>query len=146
MPETNQSQSLYDRARKVIPGGVNSPVRAFGAVGGTPRFIAEGQGAYLTDVDGNRYLDYVASWGPLILGHRHPEITAEAEQAVRAGSSFGAPTQWEIDLAEDRKSTRLNSSHVAISYAVFCLKKKNNVTQIILYIFLLVYLDHIHHY
>ncbi|MGI8874451.1 MAG: glutamate-1-semialdehyde 2,1-aminomutase [Egibacteraceae bacterium] len=100
-PSTKASQDLFDRARKVIPGGVNSPVRAFGAVGGTPRFIAGGRGARMTDVDGAVYLDYVCSWGPLILGHAHPELLAAAKAAVDRGSTYGAPTRAEIELAEE---------------------------------------------
>jgi glutamate-1-semialdehyde 2,1-aminomutase len=99
-PET-QSQHLFDRARAVTPGGVNSPVRAFGAVGGTPRFMASGAGAYLTDVDGTRYVDLVCSWGPLILGHAHPAVVEAAEKALRLGTSFGAPSAGEVELAEE---------------------------------------------
>jgi len=95
-----RSAELFRRAVAVIPGGVNSPVRAFGSVGGTPRFIAAGSGAHLVDVDGVRYLDYVGSWGPLILGHAHPEVTAAARAAAERGSSFGAPTEAEVELAE----------------------------------------------
>jgi glutamate-1-semialdehyde 2,1-aminomutase len=95
------SAALFDRARAVTPGGVNSPVRAFGAVGGTPRFMASGAGAYLTDVDGRSYVDLVCSWGPLILGHAHPDVVAAATAAVAAGSSFGAPTAGEVELAEE---------------------------------------------
>lgn len=97
---TRRSQDLFARAKAVIPGGVNSPVRAFGSVGGTPRFMASGSGARLTDADGNSYLDYVCSWGPLIAGHAHPDIVAAATAAVAAGSSFGAPTEAEVRLAE----------------------------------------------
>ena len=96
-----RSAALFDRARAVIPGGVNSPVRAFGAVGGIPRFMASGRGPYLTDVDGNSYVDLVCSWGPLILGHAHPEVVAAATAAAAAGSSFGAPTAGEVELAEE---------------------------------------------
>ena len=99
-PET-QSQHLFDRARAVTPGGVNSPVRAFGAVGGTPRFIASGEGAYLTDVDGNRYVDMVCSWGPLILGHNHPAVLEAALKALQSGTSYGAPSAGEVELAEE---------------------------------------------
>ncbi|MBS2531494.1 glutamate-1-semialdehyde 2,1-aminomutase [Catenulispora sp. NF23] len=99
-PET-QSQHLFDRARAVTPGGVNSPVRAFGAVGGTPRFIASGEGAYMTDVDGNRYVDMVCSWGPLILGHNHPAVLEAAAKALRGGASYGAPSAGEVELAEE---------------------------------------------
>jgi glutamate-1-semialdehyde 2,1-aminomutase len=94
------SDELYRRARSVIPGGVNSPVRAFRSVGGDPRFMASGAGARITDVDGRTYLDYVCSWGPLILGHAHPEVVAAAVAAVERGSSFGAPTEAEVELAE----------------------------------------------
>jgi glutamate-1-semialdehyde 2,1-aminomutase len=96
-----RSAALFDRARAVTPGGVNSPVRAFGAVGGTPRFMASGRGAYLTDVDGRSYVDLVCSWGPLILGHAHPAVVAAATAAAAAGSSFGAPTVGEVELAEE---------------------------------------------
>ena len=99
-PET-QSEILFDRARAVTPGGVNSPVRAFGAVGGTPRFMAAGDGAYLTDVDGNRYVDMICSWGPLILGHNHPAVVEAATAALRAGTSYGAPSAGEVELAEE---------------------------------------------
>ena len=87
-------------ACRVIPGGVNSPARAFGAVGGQPLFIARGEGPYLYDIDGNRYLDYIGSWGPLILGHAHPRVVQAVEEAVRRGASFGAPTEAETQLAE----------------------------------------------
>nr|WP_205745594.1 glutamate-1-semialdehyde 2,1-aminomutase [Egibacter rhizosphaerae] len=96
----DRSSALYERALEVIPGGVNSPVRAFGSVGGTPRFVAEGEGARITDVDGHRYLDYVCSWGPLILGHAQPDIVAAARAALERGSSFGTPTRGEVELAE----------------------------------------------
>src|SRR6202158_5862277 len=84
----------------MIPGGVNSPVRAFKSVGGQPVFIARGEGSRIFDVDGNQYIDYVGSWGPLLLGHRHPEILAALERALQIGTSFGAPTKQEIDLAD----------------------------------------------
>jgi len=96
----SRSEELFERARRVIPGGVSSPVRAFGAVGGTPRFVAEGRGAYLTDVDGVRYLDYVQSWGALLFGHARPEILEAAAAAARRGTSFGASTELEVELAE----------------------------------------------
>jgi len=96
-----RSRRLLVRARRLMPGGVNSPVRAFGAVGGTPRFIARGAGPHLWDVDGNRYLDLVCSWGALILGHGHPEVVEAACRAVRLGSTFGAPTQAEVELAAE---------------------------------------------
>jgi len=97
---TGRSEELFERARQVIPGGVNSPVRAFRSVGGTPRFIASGSGSRITDVDGNSYVDYVGSWGPMILGHAHPQIAAAATAAVQRSSSFGAPTAAEVELAE----------------------------------------------
>jgi glutamate-1-semialdehyde 2,1-aminomutase len=96
----SRSEELFRRAVEIIPGGVNSPVRAFRSVGGNPPFIARGQGAHIFDVDGNEYIDYVGSWGPLLLGHRHPEILAALERALRIGTSFGAPTEAEIELAE----------------------------------------------
>jgi glutamate-1-semialdehyde 2,1-aminomutase len=95
-----KSETYFERAQEFIPGGVNSPVRAFRSVGGKPIFIAQGQGSRLFDVDGNEYIDYVGSWGPLLLGHRHPEIIAALEGALEIGTSFGAPTAAEIDLAE----------------------------------------------
>ncbi len=101
VPTTRGSQALYARARAVIPGGVNSPVRAFRSVGGTPRFMASAHGSHLIDVDGNTYVDYIGSWGPMILGHAHPEVVAAAVQAVARSSSFGAPTGGEVELAEE---------------------------------------------
>jgi glutamate-1-semialdehyde 2,1-aminomutase len=95
-----KSESLFSRAQELIPGGVNSPVRAFRSVGANPPFMAQGEGSRLFDVDGNEYIDYVGSWGPLLLGHRHPEIVAALEHALTIGTSFGAPTPQEIDLAE----------------------------------------------
>ena len=97
---TASSERLLSRAQRVLPGGVNSPVRAFKAVGGTPRFIVRGEGPFLVDVDGNRYVDLVLSWGPLILGHAHPEVLAAVVDAVRQGTTFGAPTELEVRLAE----------------------------------------------
>jgi len=91
---------LFARAQRVIPGGVNSPVRAFRAVGGTPRFIARAEGAYLWDVEGRRYIDYIGSWGPMILGHGHPAVIDAVQRAVAEGLSFGAPTEREVELAE----------------------------------------------
>src|SRR2546429_437671 len=96
----SKSEELFARAREKIPGGVNSPVRAFRSVGGQPVFIARGEGSHLFDVDGNEYIDYVGSWGPLLLGHRHPEILAALEGALAIGTSFGAPTEQEVDLAD----------------------------------------------
>ncbi len=95
-----KSQAAFARARRLIPGGVNSPARAFGGVGGEPIFFARGEGAYFWDVDGNRYLDYIGSWGPLILGHAHPRVTAAVVEAAARGTSFGAPTEAESELAE----------------------------------------------
>jgi glutamate-1-semialdehyde 2,1-aminomutase len=95
-----RSQEAFQRACKVIPGGVNSPARAFGGVGGRPLFIARGEGAHLFDVDGNEYLDYCGSWGPLILGHAHPRVVRAVQDALLHGSSFGAPTELETRLAE----------------------------------------------
>src|SRR5690554_2045628 len=163
----SRSADLYALAQQVIPGGVNSPVRAFNGVGGSPLFFESAEGAYLTDSDGKRYIDYVGSWGPMITGHSNPGILSAISKQMQKGLSFGAPTELEILLAQkvcelvpsieqvrmvssgteatmsairlargftgrdkivkfegDRKSTRLNSSHVRISYAVFCLKKK----------------------
>ncbi len=96
----NKSEELYDRAKKTIPGGVNSPVRAFNGVGGTPIFIDHAEGAYLYDADGKAYIDYVGSWGPMICGHANPEIIEAVKNAADKGLSFGAPTELEIDLAE----------------------------------------------
>jgi glutamate-1-semialdehyde 2,1-aminomutase len=100
MPSRTKSAAAFDRAKSVIPGGVNSPARAFGAVGGTPLFIARGEGAYLTDIDGNRYLDFIGSWGPMILGHCHPAVVESTITALKNGSSFGAPCELETELAE----------------------------------------------
>jgi len=94
------NDELFERAQKVIPGGVNSPVRAFRAVGGTPRFIARASGAYIEDAEGRRYVDYIGSWGPMILGHGHPAVLDAVMQAARDGFSFGAPTEREVELAE----------------------------------------------
>ncbi|MEV5494842.1 glutamate-1-semialdehyde 2,1-aminomutase [Nonomuraea fuscirosea] len=100
MSRTQNSDDLFARARQIVPGGVNSPVRAFGAVGGTPRFMASGQGPYITDVDGNRYVDLVCSWGPMILGHRHPAVVEAVSDAVAGGFSYGTATRGEVELAE----------------------------------------------
>src|SRR5580658_1106671 len=100
MRSTTKSEAFFQRAQELIPGGVNSPVRAYRSVGGSPPFIARGEGSHIFDVDGNEYIDYVGSWGPLLLGHRHPEIIAALEGALEIGTSFGAPTAQEIDLAE----------------------------------------------
>lgn len=95
-----KSEKLFDRAKKVIPGGVNSPVRAFKAVGGNPLFIKKAKGAYIWDLDGNKFIDYVGSWGPMILGHAHPRIVRAIQQAAKRGTSFGAPTELEVKMAE----------------------------------------------
>jgi glutamate-1-semialdehyde 2,1-aminomutase len=95
-----RSEELFARAKRVLPGGVNSPVRAFGAVGETPRFLTRAEGCRVTDADGREYIDYVASWGPMILGHNHPAILEAVERAARDGLSFGAPTEREVELAE----------------------------------------------
>jgi glutamate-1-semialdehyde 2,1-aminomutase len=101
MADAATSAALFERAQTVIPGGVNSPVRAFRAVGGTPRFMAQGEGPYLLDADGARYVDLVASWGPMILGHAHPDVVAAVQQAAAGGLSFGTPTAGEVELAEE---------------------------------------------
>ena len=95
----SRNEDLFARAQRTIPGGVNSPVRAFRAVGGTPRFVERGEGAYVYDADGKRYIDYVGSWGPAILGHAHREVVRAVQDAAVKGLSFGAPTQVEIELA-----------------------------------------------
>ncbi len=95
-----KSAAAFERAKRLIPGGVNSPARAFGAVGGSPLFIARGDGAYLFDADGHKYLDYIGSWGPMILGHCHPAVTEATIATLKNGSSFGAPTELESELAE----------------------------------------------
>ncbi len=100
MSTESRNESAFGRAQAVIPGGVNSPVRAFRAVGGTPRFIARADGAYLWDVEGRRYIDYIGSWGPMILGHGHPAVLEAVMRAARDGLSFGAPTEAEAELAE----------------------------------------------
>lgn len=102
MAEVNapRSRAAFARAKQLIPGGVNSPARAFGAVGGEPLFIARADGQHLYDLDGRRYLDYIGSWGPMILGHRHPAVVAALEEALTKGTSYGAPTEAETELAE----------------------------------------------
>ena len=96
----DKSHAAFDRAKQLMPGGVNSPARAFGGVGGEPIFFDRAEGAYLFDIDGNRYIDYVGSWGPMILGHGHPAVVAAVEAALRRGTSFGAPTLAENELAQ----------------------------------------------
>ena len=98
---TSFNDVLFERAKRVIPGGVNSPVRAFKAVGGTPRFVQRAQGAYFWDADGQRYIDYIGSWGPMILGHGHPAVLQAVQKAALDGFSFGAPTEREVELAEE---------------------------------------------
>ena len=98
--ELNKSKALQERAERYFPGGVNSPVRAFRAVGGDPPFLVRAEGAYLCDADGNRYLDYVGSWGPMILGHAHPLVVDAIQRAAERSPSFGASTAAEGDLAE----------------------------------------------
>ena len=105
-PSTDLNDALMERARCVIPGGVNSPVRAFRAVGGTPRFVQRAQGAYFWDANDTRYIDYIGSWGPMILGHGHPAVLAAVQKAATEGFSFGAPTEREIALAEEILSLR----------------------------------------
>ncbi len=97
----NRNEQLFNRAKNIIPGGVNSPVRAFGSVGGVPRFIKKAQGAYVWDENGTRYIDYVGSWGPAIVGHAHPEVVEAVREAALGGLSFGAPTEGEIVMAEE---------------------------------------------
>jgi glutamate-1-semialdehyde 2,1-aminomutase len=97
----SRNDVLFDRSKKIIPGGVNSPVRAFKAVGGTPRFVQRAQGAYFWDADGKRYIDYIGSWGPMILGHGHPAVLDAVQKAMMDGFSFGAPTEREVELAEE---------------------------------------------
>lgn len=97
---TPNSHRLYEAAEKIIPGGVNSPARAWRSVGGNPLFFESGSGSYITDADGNRYIDYVCSWGPLILGHSHPDVVQAAQVATAKGASFGAPTEYEVEAAK----------------------------------------------
>jgi glutamate-1-semialdehyde 2,1-aminomutase len=97
----SKSEELFRRAQAVIPGGVNSPVRAFRGVGGNPIFITRGEGSHIFDADGNEYIDYVGSWGPLLLGHRHPDVIRAIEGALEIGTSFGAPTEREVELADE---------------------------------------------
>src|SRR5882672_8752716 len=99
-PKRPRSAALFERAQRLFPGGVNSPVRAFKAVGGTPVFIQRGIGPYVFDVDGNRYVDFVGSWGPLVLGHADPDVIAAIVHTTASGTTFGAPTAREIELAE----------------------------------------------
>ena len=98
--KSDRSQTWFERAQKVIPGGVNSPVRAFRGVGGVPRFIERGQGSRIFDTDGNSYIDYVGSWGPILLGHRPQPVIEALREVLDVGTSFGAPTEREVELAE----------------------------------------------
>lgn len=100
-PSTDRNETLFERAKRVIPGGVNSPVRAFRAVGGTPRFVQRAQGAYFWDANGKRHIDYIGSWGPMILGHGHPAVLEAVQKAAVDGFSYGAPTEREVELAEE---------------------------------------------
>ena len=100
-PDSSRNAALFERAKQLIPGGVNSPVRAFKAVGGTPRFVQRAQGAYFWDADGQRYIDYIGSWGPMILGHGHPAVVEAVQRALLDGFSFGAPTEREVEIAEE---------------------------------------------
>ncbi|MDK4562659.1 aminotransferase class III-fold pyridoxal phosphate-dependent enzyme, partial [Kingella kingae] len=97
----NRNEQLFERAKQIIPAGVNSPVRAFGSVGGTPRFIKRAQGAFVWDENGTQYTDYVGSWGTGIVGHSHPEVVEAVREAALGGLSFGAPTEAEIIIAEE---------------------------------------------
>ncbi|EPR66656.1 Glutamate-1-semialdehyde aminotransferase [Cyclobacterium qasimii M12-11B] len=97
---TNKSKQLFEKAKKFIPGGVNSPVRAFKAVGGDPIFIEKAEGAYIYDVDGNQYIEAINSWGPMLLGHNHPLVREAVIKAMENGTSFGAPTGLEVEIAE----------------------------------------------
>ncbi len=115
MSQTDKSQALFARAREVIPGGVNSPVRAFAAVDGDPPFMRRGAGAWIEDADGNRYLDLIGSWGPLILGHAHPEIIEEVVAVMRDGTSFGCPTEAEVLFAEE-----LCAAHPVVEQVRLC--------------------------
>jgi glutamate-1-semialdehyde 2,1-aminomutase len=101
MTTIDRNQTLFTRAQAVIPGGVNSPVRAFKAVGGTPRFVQRAQGAYFWDANGKKYIDYIGSWGPMILGHGHPAVVEAVQKAALEGFSYGAPTEREVELAEE---------------------------------------------
>ena len=102
MVQVNQDEVLFERARAVIPGGVSSPVRAFGSVGGTPLFIAEASGPYVVDANGDAFVDLVCSWGPALLGHAHPEVVAAVREAAGRGLSFGAPTAAEVHSTTSR--------------------------------------------
>ena len=98
---TSKNDQLFARAQQTTPGGVNSPVRAFRSVGGTPRFITRAEGPYFWDADDKRYIDYIGSWGPAIVGHAHPQVVKAVQEAATRGLSFGAPTQGEVEMAEE---------------------------------------------
>ncbi len=98
---SDSSEDLFEQARLLMPGGVNSPVRAFGSVGGTPRFISRAEGCYLFDIDGRTYIDYIGSWGPMIVGHAHPTVREALERALGCGTSFGTPSPLEVELARE---------------------------------------------
>src|SRR4029450_11697926 len=100
-PNMNENERLFDRAQRSLPGGRNSPVRAFRSVGGTPRFVERAQGPYFWDADGRRYIDYIGSWGPMILGHAHPAVVSAVQEAAARGLSFGTPTGAEVEMAEE---------------------------------------------
>ena len=114
---TVRSEAAFERAKTVTPGGVNSPVRAFRAVGGTPRFIASASGAYLYDIDGNELVDLVCSWGPMLLGHAHPEVIGAVANAAQRGTSYGAPP-WPKLILQPRSSSGCPSSRSAWSTRV----------------------------
>ena len=100
---TSRNDTLFARAQLTTPGGVNSPVRAFKSVGGTPRFITRAEGPYFWDADGKRYIDYIGSWGPAIVGHAHPQVVKAVQDAAARGLSFGAPTLGEIEMADHKR-------------------------------------------
>ena len=112
-----KSQELFAQAQRYIPGGVNSPVRSFRAVAGTPPFIARGQGSHVWDVDGNEYIDYLGSWGPLVLGHAHPAVVEALHRAAEGGTSFGAPVEMEVVFSRSGIPTITSSTLVVTSVA-----------------------------
>lgn len=111
----NRNESLFNRAKAIIPGGVNSPVRAFGSVGGVPRFIKKAEGAYVWDENGTRYTDYVGSWGPAIVGHAHPEVIEAVREAALGGLSFGARLKAKLSLLKKSPKSCRRSSNCALS-------------------------------
>src|SRR5690625_6302737 len=114
----DRNTTLFERACKAIPGGVNSPVRAFGSVGGTPLFIDKAQGPWIWDANGKKYIDYVGSWGPAILGHAHPDVIAADQHAASKGLSFGSPTEDEIELAKLIKKFLTSIDNLRIDISV----------------------------